>query len=148
LFSANASVASLFSLALVSSTPWLPPQLHFPCVAVQFPLRLVICSVIFISFVCIHNLSFVIVSGHLTCTEASIYKPSRFLQISWKSRHVSHPCNRIDFTIELKILSLVLNEISRDFQTFYSGLKAPFALDILFHTSSILPPSFVIILPR
>jgi hypothetical protein len=40
--------------------------------------------------------------------------------MSWVTRHVSHAYNQINFTLELKILSFVLNEITLDFQTFCS----------------------------
>jgi hypothetical protein len=85
---------------------------------IQFHLCLGICYFYFISF--FHNSSFVVVSGQLTFTilrRCRFTKLHNFLHISWVTHHVSHPYNRIDFTLELKILSFVHNEISLDFQT-------------------------------
>jgi hypothetical protein len=98
----------------MGSAPWPPSQLYFlfeECGRIQFHLHLVICSVIFI---CFHNPSFVIVSGHVTFTilggvhlQNTVIFFTYFLDDS--------PC----LTLELKI-RFVLNEILLHFQTFCS----------------------------
>jgi hypothetical protein len=54
IFSGNSSLIFIFSFWRVWS--------------IQFYLRLVICSVIFISFICFHSSSFIIITGYLTFT--------------------------------------------------------------------------------
>ena len=62
--------------------------------------------------------------------------------------HVSEPYNRTLFTLELKILSFVLQEITREFNTFFSNLKTTRALLILTLMSSSVPPFTLTVLPR
>ena len=63
-------------------------------------------------------------------------------------RHVSHPYSRTDFTLELKMRSLVLMLIPPDAQMFLSMTKAVLALPILAVTSRAVPPWWSTTLPR
>jgi hypothetical protein len=63
----------------VGSTPYPPSQLHFPFEEYgRSHLHLVICSVIFISVVCFHSSSFVIITGHLTFTILRRHRFTKF----------------------------------------------------------------------
>jgi hypothetical protein len=129
----------LFGLPLFHSIASTSVALSFRRVwLIQFHLHLVSCSVIFLFhlFVSIvHHLLFLVaISPLLFYGGIDLQNFAFSLHISWVTCHGSHMYNRIDFTLELKILNSVLNEISLDFQTFCSWLKVQFALDILFPT--------------
>jgi hypothetical protein len=60
--------------------------------------------------------------------------------------HVSQPCNKTDFALLLKRLSLVLLEMFLCFETGYNWIKVPFSCLVYLLTSSSAPPVFVTIL--
>ena len=61
---------------------------------------------------------------------------------------VSEPYRRVDLTFELKICSLVLSDRFFIFQILLSMLNVALAFPILARTSSSVPPSTEMIVPR
>ena len=113
--------------------------------------RSLMVSGIGICCVLLQRSSLEIVSGHLIrriCRRQVFTKTWSFESSALVCFHVSEPYNKTDFTLELKMFSLVLMRMFLLFQTGFRVTKTCGAFPILELMSSSVPPVLLIRLPR
>ena len=118
---------------------------------IQFHFFLLIWVFIFSSWVFASRSSLLMVFGHLTprmLRGQRFVKAWIFPEIYFVTLQVSAPYIKTAFTFVLKILSLVLRDISLDLHTGLSRRNAVLAFPILTNTSRSVPSSTAITLPR
>ena len=101
--------------------------------------------------VLLQSSSLEIVSGHLIrriCGRQVFTKTWSFESSALVCFHVSEPYNQTDFTLKLKMISLVLRRMFLLFQTGFSVTKTCGAFPILDMMSSSVPPVLLIMLPE
>ena len=128
-----------------------PAWLLYHVWPIHFHFFLLIWVIIFSSWVFANRSSLLMVFGHLTprmLHRQRFVKAWIFVEIFFVTLQVSAPYTKTDFTFVLKILSLVLRDITLDFHTGLSRRNAVLALPILTGTSRSVPPSTAIRLPR